>query len=327
MKPSLIKESVRLAIKAKKPIFIWGSPGIGKSDIVTQVANEEKLECRTCIAVLFDPVDLRGIPSIVNGRTVWARPGWLPETGEGVLFIDELPQAPPLVQNAFTQLILERRVGEHKLGDGWAVIAAGNREGDRAATYRMPTHLANRFYAHLTFDVDLEDWIAWALTHHIRTEIIAFLRFRSALLNNFDTSKNDKAFPTPRSWAFVSSILDQTPSKELEFELIAGAVGQGAATEFLGFLRIYRDLPDPDLIISNPLAGDIPEDPAILYALCGALATRVNPKNIDPIIKYAMRLPAEFSVMLVADAARRNPQIVKTKGFIDWSIKNQDVLI
>jgi DNA polymerase III delta prime subunit len=326
MKPSLTKEALKVALKAKRPVYLEGPPGVGKSQIVAQVARELGLEFQDFRAVTCDPVDLKGMPKVEGNLTLWTLPGFLPQAGKGVLFIDELVQAPQLVQNALSQLVLDRRIGDYIFPEGWLIVAAGNRDGDKAATTRMPSHLANRF-VHIKFDVDIQDWTTWALSHDIRAEIIGFIRWRPALLFQFDPKRNDKAFATPRTWEFLSQLLDQAPPKSIEFELCSGCVGEGPATEFLGFLRIYRDLPDPEKVIQAPENGIVPEDPAILYALCGALARKATAGNIDKIILYSYRLPAEFSVMMIADAARLTPAIVKTKAFVEWSVKNQDVLI
>ena len=211
MKPSHVEDSLKLLIKCQQPVFLWGPPGVGKSQVVRQVTRDLDLACTDVRAVLLDPVDLRGLPHI-NGdnRAQWATPDFLPQDGKGVLFLDELNAAPPLVQAACYQLVLDRKIGEYTLPETWAVIAAGNRESDRAVTHRMPSALANRF-VHIEFEADMEDWAAWALNHGIQSEIIGFLRFRPALLHQFDGRADEKAFPSPRAWEFVSKILEQNP--------------------------------------------------------------------------------------------------------------------
>jgi hypothetical protein len=327
VKPKQIKQSLEVSIKSQRPCFLWGSPGVGKSDCVRQVADNQKLELIDIRAVLLDPVDLRGIPSI-NGDNLahWCIPAFLPRKGKGILFLDELNSAPPLVQAACYQLVLDRKLGEYELPEDWSVIAAGNLESDKAITHRMPSALANRF-VHLKFEVDLEDWTEWALQNDIGTEVIAFIRFRPNLLHSFDPSKNEKSFPTPRVWEFVSDLMKSGIPAEIEYDLIAGAVGEGAAAEFVGFLRIYRELPDPDVILMDPDSAHVPDDPATLYAVCGALARRASENNFERVIKYANRLPAEFSVVLMKDAKNYNSEVVNTRAFIEWVSRNKEVLI
>lgn len=327
MRASAIKKSLAVAIRTQQPCFLWGAPGVGKSNVAAQVAVEHNLQLTDIRAVLLDPIDLRGLPHI-NGdnRAHWCIPEFLPRDGEGILFLDELNAAPQLVQAACYQLVLDRKLGEYTLPDGWTVIAAGNRETDRAVTSRMPSALANRF-VHLNFEVDLNDWVQWALHTGIKTEIIAFLRFRPGLLHDFDPQRGEKAFPSPRSWEFVSRILSAAPDPEIEYEMISGTVGEGAAAEFLGFLKIFRSLPNPDAVLMAPDTAPVPEDPATLYAICGALARKSSDNTIDRLCIYANRLPAEFSVLMIRDCVQACPSVVNSRGFISWASDHADVLI
>ena len=327
MKPTSISRELEILIKIQRPGFMWGPPGIGKSNVMAQVTDKLKLELQDVRAVLLDPVDLRGLPAI-NGdkKAHWCTPDFLPTKGKGVLFLDELPAAPPLVQAACYQLVLDRKLGEYTLPKGWTVMAAGNRETDRAVTHRMPSPLKSRF-VHLDFEVDLEDWVAWALKAGIMTEVIAFMRWRPELLHQFDPRKNDNAFPTPRTWEFVSDIMKAKPDEDIEYDLVQGTVGEGAAAEFVGFLRIFRNLPDPDAVLMDPQNADVPGDPATMYALCGALARKASDQNIERLVKYSHRIPKEFSVMMVRDGKNHNPDIQQTRAFIEWGSQNKDVLM
>lgn len=328
MKPSRIIETLKTLIEILQPVFIWGPPGIGKSQVVAQVAQQEGLALIDVRAVLLDPVDLRGLPHIDDHqRACWCPPDFLPRQGRGLLFLDELNAAPPLVQAACYQLVLDRRLGEYQLPDGWRIIAAGNRETDRAVTHRMPSALANRF-VHLNFEADVEEWLAWAQANGIAPEVIAFVRFRPNLLHVFDPQKEDKAFPTPRSWEFVSHIMNGRQNTHPDLELISGVVGEGAAAEFCGFLRIFRNLPDPDALLDAPDTAEVPEDPATLYAVCELLSKKTEEvDNLSRIMTYAKRLPPEFSVLLVRDAARVNSAIVHTPAFNEWAVAHADVLL
>jgi len=326
MKPSVVKDALKQCIAANRPTHIWGPPGVGKSQVVAQVATELKLDLIDVRAVLLDPVDLRGLPKINNdGMAHWCPPAFLPREGKGILFLDELNAAPPLVQAACYQLILDRKLGEYELPEGWVILAAGNRETDRAVTSRMSSALANRF-VHIYFDVDVSDWIDWALDKGLTTELISFIRFRPGLLHSFDPKKNEKAFPTPRSWEFVSDVL-QAGNSNIELELSSGIVGEGAATELMAFLKIYRNLPDPDVILLDPKAAKVPEDPATLYAICGSLSNKASDQNFGRVITYANRLPDEFSVLLVRDAVKRDNQLSLTRAFVEWTSVHNDILI
>jgi hypothetical protein len=327
MRQSEVKQALDLLVQTKQPCFLWGAPGIGKSAMVRACAESNNLELIDIRAVLLDPVDLRGLPH-VNGdnRAHWCIPEFLPREGNGILFLDELNAAPQLVQAACYQLILDRKLGEYTMPDDWSIIAAGNRETDRAVTSRMPSALANRF-VHIDCTASIDDWIAWALNSSIAIEVIAFLRFRPALLHSFDPAKNEKAFPTPRSWEFISNIMQANPDDSIKFELFTGTIGEGAAAEFLGFLKIWQSLPNPDAILMNPSSMAVPDDPATLYALTGALVRKASDVNIDNLMQYAGRMPAEFSVLLVKDMLRLKPALANTKAFINWSVSNQGVLV
>lgn len=326
MNAKQIKSSLRTLIRLRQPVFVWGAPGVGKSQVVAQVAGELGLELTDIRAVLLDPVDLRGLPSVQDGSARWCPPSFLPTEGEGVLFLDELNAAPPLVQAACYQLVLDRQVGEYRLPDGWTVVAAGNRETDRAVTHRMPSALANRF-VHLDFSVDADSWLEWAEEAGLSEEILAFIRFRPKLLHDFDPKKNDKAFASPRSWEFAARILAAEPAPDVELSLLKGTVGPGAAAEFAGFSRMFRQLPDPDAILDHPATAAVPEEPATLYALCEALAKKAGQDTAESIVAYASRLPSEFGVLLVRDAVKQHKPMVESPAFSQWATANSEVLL
>ncbi len=324
MKASAISNALRTLIAARQPVFIWGGPGIGKSAVVRQLASALAVLLQDIRALLLDPVDLRGLPFLgSDGRSKWATPEFLPKDGSGILFLDELNAAPAMVQASCYQLVLDRKLGEYTLPDGWAIVAAGNRDSDRAVTTRMPTPLRNRF-VHLEFEVDLQEWTEWAIQAGIRPEVIAFLRFRQELLSAFDRDAN--AFPSPRSWEFVSGILKATPDQAIEHELLAGAVGTGAATEFSAFLKTFRELPNIDAILLNPLKEPVPENAAAQYAVASALAHSATDTNFDRICAYLGRMPTEFSVLCVRDASLRQPAVQHTPAFTKWATANHHVL-
>ncbi len=183
MTPTQVKKSLDTLWKTRWPAFIWGPPGVGKSSVVRQLARERGLELVDVRAPLLDPTDLRGIPAVVGDRAVWFPPSFLPraDAKPGVLFFDELNAATPLVQASLYQLVLDRRVGEYVLPDGWIIVAAGNREEDRSIAFRMPEALANRF-VHLEFAASFDDWRLWAFHRGIHPTIVALLGLRRELV-------------------------------------------------------------------------------------------------------------------------------------------------
>jgi hypothetical protein len=327
--------------------MLWGPPGIGKSDVVAQVALLRKEELRDTRLNLLDPIDMKGFPvADMESRTMtWLPPDFLPPTfirkevrkgrstatnfelvpndSKGILFLDEIVSAPQAVQAAAYQLTLNRKIGNYTLPQGWSIIAAGNREGDRSVVHRMPSALANRF-VHIEFEVNLDDWCAWALEHDIEAELLAFLRFRPALLHSFDPAQNPKAFPSPRSWMFVNSFLQNPLPPADQFEVIKGTVGEAAAGEFTAFQRTIKNLPSIDKILLQPETTEVPSEPA--------LGTRTAKDNFDRMMKYVNRLPTEFQVVFVRDCVRRTASdpkldVTATKAFTSWSIDNSSVLV
>ncbi len=324
MKASCVFDALRVLVSARRPVFVWGPLGVGKSAIVKQLAEALKVRLQDVRALLLDPVDLRGLPFLgSDGRSKWATPEFLPQDGSGILFLDELNAAPAMVQASCYQLVLDRKLGEYSLPEGWAIIAAGNRDSDRGATTRMPSPLRNRF-VHLEFEVDMQDWSEWAIQAGIRPEVIAFLRFRPELISAFD--RDAHAFPSPRSWEFVSHILDSQPHPAIEHEVIAGAVGSGAATEFSVFLRMFRELPNIDAILLNPLQEPVPENAAAQYAVASALARCASDINFDRVCLYLNRLPTEFRVLCVRDATLRVPAIRCASGYTKWAVENHHAI-
>ncbi|SKA78549.1 MoxR-like ATPase [Paucidesulfovibrio gracilis DSM 16080] len=327
MTPSHIVSALQKLISISQPTFLWGAPGVGKSQIVQQVAQKLHLELIDVRAVLLDPVDLRGLPHIgQDGDTVWCPPSFLPRSGKGILFLDELNAAPPLVQAACYQLILDRKLGEYALPDGWTIVAAGNRDSDRSSTHRMPSALANRL-VHLDFEPNLEDWTTWARSNGLDSRIISFLQLRPKLLHDFDPQKKERAFPSPRSWEFSARILSATPDRSEAVQIIAGTVGKGAATELSGYLRIWEELPNVDEMLANPEQASIPTDPAVVCALCESLARRASRETMPELATLAKRMPTEFGVLLMRDAAFTDPSIVQTEAFEGWAVSNHQVLM
>ena len=327
MKASNISQSIQALAPTGQPMFLWGPPGVGKSQVVKATARAMGIDLIDVRAILLDPVDLRGLPRISQeGHSQWCAPEFLPRHGQGILFLDELNAAPPLVQASCYQLVLDRRIGEYELPGKWTVIAAGNRETDRAVTHRMPSPLANRF-VHIDFTVDLEEWINWAHEHAIAPEVIAFLKFRPALLHSFDPETNTKAFPSPRSWEFVSNLISAVPAPHLFHELVRGTVGKGAAAEFTGFIKIRKALPSAREILDHPGEITISKNPAILFAMCEMLGHAATQDDMDAMILFAARLPAEFSVLLMREAVRNNNGLVHAPAFAEWAKTNCDVLV
>lgn len=261
VRPSDVRAEINYAFNRKRPVFIWGPPGIGKSEIVESITQERAGYMIDLRLALMEPTDLRGIPfyNEVTGRMEWAPPSDLPtqELADQfdcvVLFLDEMNQAPQSVQAAAYQLILNRRLGNYRLPENVLIVAAGNRESDRGVAYRMPSPLANRF-VHLEMGVDFEDWQTWALESKIDAEVVGYLTSNKMDLFNFDPRTASRSFATPRSWTFVSQMLPQEGeaiSDSRLHDLIAGTVGDGIATKFMAHRAVAGKLPNPTDILNG----------------------------------------------------------------------------
>jgi len=327
MRPTVASGFIKSALKIRISCMIWGGAGVGKSSVVRQIANELGRKLVDIRLSLVDPTDLRGFPYRDGNTMRWAPACFLPQDRDAtdILFLDEVNSAPPAVQAAAYQLILDRKIGEYILPDGVSVVAAGNRETDRGVTFTMAAPLANRFLHIDPFEVNFDDWRAWAMQQGLRPEVVNFINYRPALLNDFDGTK--KAFPTPRTWEFVHRVLEDHNPMDVERAMVGGAVGEGAGAEFAGFLKIFRSLPNPDVVLMNPKTAEVPTDPATLYALCGALSARASEANFDRLIQYCGRMKPEFQVLTIRDSVKRTPDLAQMQAFTTWAIENHSVLI
>lgn len=332
MNPSSTKRAIEHLTKKKVPIFLWGPPGIGKSSIVAQIAKEQGIACIDLRLSLLDPTDLRGIPFFdsKDNSAVWAPASFLPDGSQekGILFLDELNTAAPMVQASAYQLILDRKIGEYTLPDGWSIVAAGNRESDRGVVFRMASPLANRF-VHLSMDISTDDWIDWAMKSNIDSNIIAFIRYRPDSLFNFNTQNEEKSFATPRTWEYVNEILSSSPDEDLLLPLISGAIGEELAASFLGFKAVAKSLPDIDEVLEGK-TDTVPTDTSSLHILCTALTMRITDESsgteINNLIGYTLNLPGEFAVMIVQDLRQRSIELDYLKNWPLW-MKNFNKLL
>lgn len=327
MRATLLKETIKSLFPITRTLSIEGSPGGGKTTIVHQVAKELDIPCieRHMPTMLVEDFGILFPDS--TDKLNYKLPDWFPVKGQapeaGILLFDDRNQAGPDLQKVLANICQARTLHGVPMPDGWMVVSTGNRQADRAGANRVLSHLRNRETV-IELETHLDDWTSWAINAGVKPEVISFIRFRPGLLHDFDPQRDQNA--TPRSWVEgVSDVLGTVPA-EAEFECFKGAVGEGAAAEFVGFVRIFRKLPNPDAILLNPTTADVPKDPATLYALTGAIAQRATESNFERVCTYSERMPPEFSVLMVSIAARRDPDLANTQAFTKWSIAHQDVL-
>lgn len=318
-------------IECNVPVYLWGPPGIGKSDVVKQVASKMNYSLIDIRLSLRDPVDLRGLPITdpKTGMTAWLPPSELPNEkrdGEkGILFLDEANTAPKSMEAPAMGLVLDRKLGDYKLPLGWVPIAAGNRLIDKAAANRVGTAMKNRF-AHLEVGPDVEAWRKWAVGSNLHPLIRAFIQFRPELLHKMPQGE-ENAFPTPRAWEKVAKVVDAP--KAVRQHLIAGLVGDGPAAEVEGFIRIWTTVPSLEEIKRNPSTAKVPgyDNPSACFAVAAAISAMATRENIAAIYTYAKRMPKEFEIMFMVDAVRREPALQKTKAYVEFFTNNSEVVI
>ncbi|MBQ8146631.1 MAG: AAA family ATPase [Clostridia bacterium] len=301
--------------KSVPSVMLWGPPGVGKSQAITQIARKIQKstgkECRVTDVrlLLFNPIDLRGIPTANADKTlaVWLKPqifNMSDETGiVNILFLDEISACPQSVQAAAYQITLDRIIGEHKLPDNCIVIAAGNRVTDKSVAYKMPRALANRL-CHMEIEPNFDSWKRWAVASGVSPKVVGFLSFRHDFMIENESVAESLAFPTPRSWEMVSKLLNMSNQDEQKmYPMIAGCVGTGVASEFSSWCRIFNSLPDMESIFKGRTIT-VPQKTDALYALVSSMASyarehKDNTVEIENSLRYALLLPPDFCVVLI----------------------------
>lgn len=335
MKPSLLLECLTIGIKKHHGFLMAGMPGIGKTDMFKESCRLAKAKEVIMHPIVSDETDFKGLPWKIEGKDTAT---FLPfgdlaklvsAKGLTAVLMDDLGQARPSVQAAAMQLVLGGKINGIEVPNSVTFFAATNRKEDKAAVGSVIEPLKGRFHSIITVDPDAKDWRTWANAHGIFTPLISFVEFRPDLLYAFDPNTAMQNSPTPRNAAHVSDIMQAGYPPHAHYELVKGAVGEGFATEFMAFMDVFADMPDPKQIILDPKGAPVPnkEKPAVMYALCGALSDLADEKNFDNMVTYTKRIPKEFSVMFMVNTIQRKGEAIsKTKAFNDWWVHNKDVL-
>lgn len=313
-------------------LHIVGDPGIGKTSIVNQASANMKVACQTAVPVSMDPTDAMGLPTFKTiddeTYTTWTTPDLLFRLKPGTtLFIDEFTKAAPMIQCVFSQLLEERRINNHYLNNLSTIITAGNHVGNRAGDQEMPSHVAGRVI-HLYVVNPPEDFLEYAASKNVATQVTGYVAWRRASAFKFDP--NAKCNATQRSWINVankchSKHMEGLPNMMMR-ALVAGCVGEGAAADYMAFLRCRDEMPHPDKIIADPEGTPVPDGnkPDILWALTSALTGHATVKTIGPIMKYLGRIKAqEFTVFAIKDIMTRNPKLSSAPEMLSWKMKNR----
>jgi hypothetical protein len=314
-----------VAVRKRRPLFIWGPSGIGKSEGVHQSCTEHSGVMVDIRVSQYESVDFRGIPDTSAGLTVWHMPSTLPFKGnprfneDGPLifiFLDEINQGDPSVLSVLYQLINDRRVGEHMLMDNVVIICAGNREIDRGSTTRWAYPLGNRG-THCELIADVKAWSAWAAKADISPVLIGFLNFRQELLHTFDPANPQKVFATPRSWSYAAEdFADKIAPADVRIAAISGDVGEGPAIELTGFAEIMDSIVPIEQIIEDPMGVPVEERLDLQWAMATHVAGHMDKTNADQLHRFLTRLEPEMVVMAWTMAINRDESITDSNVFL-----------
>lgn len=344
MKSSSLAIALKRCYYLQRPAMVWGPPGVGKSDLMAQVADQlgtelqeakklkknEKFGLIDFRMAMRDPTDIKGfpMPDQATKTMKFYRDSELPTSGYGILFMDELNSAAPATQAAGMQLTLTRRIGDYVLPEGWSVAGAGNRESDRGVVHRMPTPLANRM-THYNYDVNNKDWLEWAIDNGISAELIAFIRFRDELLFKFDPKIDSRAFPTPRSWVATEGFMKANDPDDVKFESIKGTVGDGPGAEYWGFRKMIHELPTLEEIRLAPKTTKVPgpDQTSARYAITTLMGANATESNFDAFLQYSERIDKEFQCVFVRDALRREKKLRTNRDYTKWALQNTDFIL
>jgi|SRR6185295_6080090 len=338
MKPTELTTLLSQTIGARIHTLIKGAPGIGKSDIVNQSAQAADADVIVSHPAVADPTDIKGMPWIVDGRATFLPFGDLERaraaTRRTVWFLDDLGQASPAVQSGCMPLLDSTRGHNATLGDGAqhiVFVAATNRRSDRAGVSGILEPVKSRFGTIVELEPSIDDWCSWAIDHDIPPALIAYLRFEPDQLSKFEATADLTNSPSPRTWSHVAKLMSLDLPESVRHAAFAGAVGEGAATNLLGFLSLYASLPSVDQILIDPDHAPVPDKTSALYAVATALAHRSTPQNFTRVARYVERMVSagygEFGILTIRDAQRRHPEVTQTTAYVRLAVGELSTLI
>jgi hypothetical protein len=330
-----LREALIEDIKVDLVPMVASSPGMGKSDVIRDIAKEFRLKVFDMRMSQCEPVDLQGYPGTVNNRMTFFTPEYfpletdpLPEGYEGwLLFLDEFNSGHKQTEAAAYKLILDKAVYIYKLHPRCKIICAGNLSTDRAIVNTASTATTSRLI-HYRMRIDHKIWIDWANANNIDHRIISLIKFNPALLHKFNPDTAELTFPSPRTWAFASRVIrGKTEIDTLTKIRLAGTIGEGAAVEFSTYAAIYLSLPTIDQILADPRTGwKVPTEPSEQYAITTMLSHNINEMNIDKLMIAINRLPTEMQVVTFKDIYKRAPQLKKHALIVEWISENASVI-
>lgn len=342
---SKLKKQLEIFYRLRKPVVVWGPPGIGKSQGIAQMREVfakmegvpvEEFGFIDYRAALRDAVDIHGIPAadLKTKSAYWLPAGDLPQERRdgkfGILFLDEISLAPPAVQSALYGLVLDRKVGEYRLPENWWVVAAGNRVSDRSGAFRMSRALASRF-SHFELAVDATGWIRNYAIHHCHDFVVQYIQYKPENLyidpEDFGEGSDERITINPRNWSGIGDICDLGVRGDDLKNAVAASIGEELACEFVGVTEVWDDLPDLDDCIANPTTADVPDvtKPSYMFALSTGLARAATPKNFGKVMTYAQRLGKEYEITTCLNATELKNVLINTKAYQEFMIRHKDI--
>ena len=311
--------------------FLKGKPGMGKSDGAVQIGKALGMPDDRILVVHVnnhDVVDFTGVPSVVDGETIFNPPAMFSKfrkgTGAGLIVLEELPQSSTHHQTWAAGFVLERKTSTFELDDNVCIIITGNRVEDRAGAKQLLGHLSNRMYE-FNLDTSLDDWCDWAMDNGVDAMGIAFMRLRPGLLNDYDSSRSVN--PTQRAWTQLFTEVPTDLPTDLYLAAAEGKVGEGAAAEWVAARDMMAKMPSVDVIRLHPEVTEIPEEPAVRYAVATALSMTTTPDAFSRDMMYISRMPKEFQMVFITDALRLNKDLQRTEDFVKWAVLNSDIFM
>ncbi len=343
MKPTQIKKLLISAFKGGKNVLVLGSPGIGKSEIIQSICNEIEYELATEIACTADPVDYKGLPAVINKEN-YQTAEFIPygilnrminATKPLVVFFDDLGWAPPSVINAVCHIIQAREINGKKISDFVNFVAASNRREDSSNVAGLSKALVSRFACIINFEIDVDQWINWAIKKNVYNVLLAFIKSFPEKINDFDPkNKAIENFACPRTIYNLSFWLDEGFN---DFETISGTVGPKFTTDFIAYFKISEIATKivPQVLSDPEKAELVTNNSSTLYALLMILVNKMkvidkaNGRpvwNTKKIFTYLNRCPREFAAWCVKSATIKYPEIIETEQYVQWAIDNQDLI-
>ena len=332
-----LKKVLIKAVLNRRRILLVGKPGMGKTAILKWVRIEiakilgHDIDMTTLYVSVSDPTDFKGFYAIVDGKPEIIPFGELEKifnaTKLHIVFLDDFGQGANATQAASMSFL-----DKIKDNPNVVVLAATNSRADRAGVSGLLEPVKSRFDSIIDMDFDMNSWVDWALTADVPIELVAFNKFRPNLMYSGKPTADLVNSPCPRTVEALGNLIKDGYDDEDQYEVFKGAVGDAYTAELMGFLPIWKQLPNIDSLLLDPVNTKLPDingkyGASIYFAICLAIARKASEDNFERVIQFADRIPAEFSVSLVVDCIKHQPDVQNTKAFIGWASKNKSLLI